>query len=94
MTFTQELLYNRSMKERFEYFIIDKKLFALDTSSHFIVYFENGEWHEECNINESIVIASESIDEAEAMKITNDVSPLDYVEELIEQDMYKNIYCP
>ena len=82
------------MKKRFEYYIIDNKLFALDTSSHFIVYWENGKWYEECNINESVVIASKSIEEDEAMKITNDVNPLRYVEELIEQDMYKNIYCP
>ena len=82
------------MKKRFEYYIIDKKLFALDTNSHFIVYWENGKWHEECNINESVVIAYRSIEEAEAMKKTNEVSPLDYVEELIEQDINKNIYCP
>lgn len=82
------------MKKRFEYYIIDKKLFALDTSSHFIVYWENGKWHGEYIINESVVITYKSIEEAEAMKKTNEVSPLDYVEELIEQDMYKNIYCP
>ena len=82
------------MEKRFEYYIIDEKLFALDTSSHFIVYFEDGNWHEECNINKSTLIASKQISEDEAMRLASGVSPLDYVEELIEQDMYKNIYCP
>lgn len=82
------------MEKRFEYYIINNKLFALDTNSHFIVYFEDGKWHEECNILESTLIASKQISEEEAMIMADNVSPLEYVKELIEQDMYKNIYCP
>ena len=82
------------MEKRFEFYTINEKLFALDTQSHFIVYFEDGNWHEECNTNESTLIASKQISEDDAMRLAGGVSPLEYVEELIEQDMYKNIYCP
>ena len=82
------------MKESFECYILNNRLFVFDTSSHFIVYFENGNWHEECNIKESLVTGSTKITQEEALKIACGNDPTEYIEKLDYEDMLKNIYCP
>ena len=82
------------MKERLKYYILKEKLFVFDTSSTFIVYWEDNDWHEECNLNIDTLKVNNEISEKEALKITAGNSPLQYIEELIKQDMLKNIYCP
>ena len=85
------------MEERFEYYEFRHRVFAYDKSSTFLVYFEDGKWHEECNVpHADLLDVSKSVplSEAQALEKTNGLSPLEYTEGLIEQDMYKNIYCP
>lgn len=38
------------MDERFEYYILNNCLFVYDTSSTFIAYWKDNDWHEECNM--------------------------------------------
>ena len=86
-----------NMKERFEYYDLWKCIYVYDTESTFIVYFKNGDWHEECNMSHQELAMNDMgtrIPESWALKKTNGLSPLEFVEELIEQDMLKNIYCP
>lgn len=82
------------MKERMKYYIYKEKLFVFDTSSNSIVYWEDNDWYEECNLNIDVLKLNKEISEKEALKITGGNSPLQYIKELIEQDMLKNIYCP
>lgn len=82
------------MKERFEYYVLNNRLFVYDTSSTFIVYWQDDDWYEECSVQYDALKEATKINEKEALEKTNGSHPLKYVEELIEQDMYKNIYCP
>lgn len=82
------------MAGRFKYYIVDNKLYTLDTESHFIVYWDNDGWNEELKLKEEDLLSLKDIEESVALRKTNDISPLEYVEDLIEQDMYKTIYDP
>ena len=82
------------MKEAFEYYVMDKRLFVLDTASHYIVYFNDGNWYEECVIEEELLKKSDKITETEALKISKGNDPTGYIEFLIKEDLYKSIYCP
>ena len=82
------------MKERFEYYILNNHLFAYDTSSTFIVYWKDNDWHEECNMSINDFSKAKHISEKQALHKTKGHHPEAYIEELIEQEMLKNIYCP
>ena len=82
------------MENRFEYYIFNKRIYAYDISSSFIVYWEDEMWREDCNINIKTIKEGKKISKEQAFKETNNNDPTAYVDELIEQDMYKNIYCP
>ena len=84
-------------EERFEYYDLWKCVFAYDTRSHYIVYFKDGAWHAEYNMNHHDLEMEDMgmrIPESWAMEKTKGSSPLPFVEECLEQDMYKDIYCP
>ena len=85
------------MAERFEYYLYQEKVFAYDTESTFLVYFREGDWHEECNVPHDTLLdegVSRRLSEEEAMAIVGGVNPLEATEAIILQDMYKNIFCP
>ena len=82
------------MENRFEYYIFNKRIYAYDTSSSFAIYWEENAWHEDCNIKIDELIKGNRITSEQALKETNNNDPTSYVDELIEQDMLKNIYCP
>ena len=85
------------MELRFTYYLLNGVLYALDNSNEVIVYFKDDDWHEECNMLREELASNTTaivIDEAQAMEKANGLNPEQYVEEILEQDMYKNIYCP
>lgn len=82
------------MQERFEYYVLNKCLYVFDTNSNFIVYWKDDDWHEEYSLSYSAFKMATKISEEKALKKTHGSHPLEYVEELINQDMLKNIYCP
>ena len=85
------------MEERFEYYDLWKCVYAYDTQSKTIVFFKDGQWHEEYDMDHHALAMNDMgmrITEVIALKKTKGSLPLPYVEELIEQEMLKSIYCP
>lgn len=82
------------MSEHFEYYILNNRFFAIEMNSHTIVYWEDGSWHEECNLNINSFNDAERLSETQVLSKTQNIHPQQYVEEILEQDMLKDIYCP
>ena len=82
------------MNERFRYYFLKGCVFVYDTSSTFVVFYKGGGWNEECNMSLKDFASAKVLTEQEALEKTNGDHPLEYVEDLIEQDMLKTIYCP
>ena len=87
----------KTMEERFEYYDLWKCVYAYDTQTSTIVYFKDKAWHEECNMTHHELEMNDMglrISEKWAMDKTKGSHPLPFVEELIEQETLKSIYCP
>lgn len=85
------------MEERFEYYDLWKCVFAYDTKSSTIVYWKDGAWHEELEMDHHRLEMEDMgmrIPEEWARDKTGGSLPYEYVDELLEQERYKDIYCP
>ena len=82
------------MKKRFQYYILNKKVYVLDLESSTIVYWNNDAWNEECNMKLDTLKKAKRITRKQALKKTKGHNPKAYVDELINQEILKSIYCP